>query len=231
MMVLVILNMVWKPARWLAIATERSAASAEYGSPGTIKSTIGMNTQWKKIVIHTMPSRLKSRCTLAARLASVEAPMAAMLAVTVVPIFSPRTSAHAVWKSMSPWTASVMVIAIVALEDCRSIVTAVPMATTSSMPGTPVGRIPGHKIHDALGTAQVFHRAAHHVEPQKEHAEAEQNLAVLPQLFIVHKPNKKSQSYGLQAKTAILTLKPKMATSQPVTVVPIFAPNIIPTDC
>lgn len=78
---------------------------------------------------------LKRKCARAACFASDDALKAAILAVIVVPIFSPKMNAHAVGKSMSPLTANVIVMATVALDDWTMMVTIVPIAITIRVDG------------------------------------------------------------------------------------------------
>ena len=61
-------------------------------------------------------------------------PRVANWAVTVVPIFSPSTSAIAVGKVSSPEVARAMVRPTVAEEDCTITVKMVPIETQSRMP-------------------------------------------------------------------------------------------------
>ena len=73
---------------------------------------IGFNRQRTQMT----PMRLKIVCARAALFADVLATAAAILAVIVVPIFSPSTIATASLKSMRPEAARSIVMAIVALE-------------------------------------------------------------------------------------------------------------------
>ena len=77
-----------------------------------IRLIIGLNTARTQIT----PTILKIVCARAALLAEVFATDAAMFAVIVVPMFSPRTIATASLKSIRPEDARSMVMAIVALE-------------------------------------------------------------------------------------------------------------------
>ena len=78
------------------------------------------------------PNTLKIVCDIAARLACVLPTAAAIFAVMVVPIFSPNTIAHAMWKGIQPMLSMMSVIAIVAEEDCSTNVNIVPNAKNSS---------------------------------------------------------------------------------------------------
>ena len=72
----------------------------------------GLNTMSTQIT----PNTLNTVWARAALFADVLPTAAAMFAVIVVPMFSPRTIAHASWKSISPEVVRSMVMAIVALE-------------------------------------------------------------------------------------------------------------------
>ena len=68
------------------------------------------------ISIQITPNTLNKVWASAARFAAVFPTDAAMLAVIVVPMFSPSTIAHASSKSMRPDVARSIVMAIVALD-------------------------------------------------------------------------------------------------------------------
>ena len=72
------------------------------------------------------PNTLNSVCDIAALFAEVFPTQAAMLAVIVVPIFSPRTIAQAISNGIQPILNIMSVIAIVADDDCRIRVSTVP---------------------------------------------------------------------------------------------------------
>ena len=72
------------------------------------------------------PNTLNIVCDKAARLADGLPTEAAMLAVMVVPIFSPRTIAHAIGKGIHPMLSIIRVMAMVADEDWRMRVSIVP---------------------------------------------------------------------------------------------------------
>ena len=67
---------------------------------------------WKNISAQTTPNRLNTVCDNAARLAEVLATEAAILAVMVVPIFSPKTIAHAILNGIHPMLSMISVMAI-----------------------------------------------------------------------------------------------------------------------
>ena len=69
---------------------------------------------------------MNTRCDNAARLAEMFAGMAAMLAVMVVPMFSPSTIAAPSSNGIQPLAHITSVMAIVALDDCTMTVISVP---------------------------------------------------------------------------------------------------------
>ena len=79
-----------------------------------------------------VPMTLKRKWALAARLALTLVPREASHAVTVVPIFSPRTTAAEILKAIygsapnHPFHAHVMVMAIAAEDDCTRRVSKIP---------------------------------------------------------------------------------------------------------
>ena len=73
----------------------------------------------------------------AARLACVFAVKAAILEVTVVPIFSPITSAMPKYKSSTPLEQRINVMAITAAEDCAHIVIIPPINKNDKMEKNP----------------------------------------------------------------------------------------------
>ena len=75
---------------------------------------------------------MKTVCARAALFAETFATDAAIFAVIVVPIFSPNTIAVAISNGIHPAFTITRVNAIVALDDCRTIVSRVPMSTNIS---------------------------------------------------------------------------------------------------
>ena len=130
MAVLIKLKAVWKAAsaKESCVGDWLSAMGSRPTRPQTIR-TKGK----KKMSTHSTPNRLNKRCAIAVRRAWVLADMAARLAVTVVPMFSPITSAIP-WKMvMAPVEQSTMVMAIRAAEDCTMAVRIEPMRRNSKM--------------------------------------------------------------------------------------------------
>ena len=78
---------------------------------------------------HITPNTLNKRCAIAALRACVLAVSAARLAVMVVPMFSPNTSAAPSSKLIHPLAHIINVMAIVAAEACTIMVSIVPIKT------------------------------------------------------------------------------------------------------
>ena len=123
-----ILKQVWKADSLKETATAGSLVpiifSTNHDTP-CVKGTNRHNT-------HITPNTLNTRCANAALLACVLPVSAARLAVMVVPIFSPRTSAAPSSKLIQPFAHMISVIAIVAAEACTIMVSTVPISTKSS---------------------------------------------------------------------------------------------------
>ena len=80
----------------------------------------------KRINAQSTPNTLKIVCDIAARLACVLPIEAAILAVIVVPMFSPNTMAQAMPNGIQPILNMMSVMAMVAEEDWRTRVRIVP---------------------------------------------------------------------------------------------------------
>ena len=93
-------------------------------------TTININAQ-------ITPNRLNMVCDIAARLACVLPTDAAMFAVMVVPMFSPRTIAAPISNGIHPLLHITRVRAMVALDDWSTIVRIVPINTKISTEPNP----------------------------------------------------------------------------------------------
>jgi len=87
----------------------------------------------KSMMAHIDPITLNKMWIQAARLAFVLAPIEARRASMVVPMLQPRTSPAAISKPMTPSTASVMTMAVDALDEWMMTVSTVPAATAIRM--------------------------------------------------------------------------------------------------
>ena len=102
-------------------------AEAGLGRPhSSIKYPTNARNGLKSNSAHRTPKRLNIVCDIAARFACVFPTDAAILAVIVVPIFSPNTIAHAISNGIHPMLSMISVIAIVAEEDWSTRVSTVP---------------------------------------------------------------------------------------------------------
>ena len=114
-------------------STTANPSAAGLGKP---KSSIILPTKavngLNNINAQITPKRLKMVCDIAARLACVLPTDAAIFAVMVVPIFSPNTIAHAMWKGIHPMLSIMRVMAMVADDDCSTNVKTVPNAKNNS---------------------------------------------------------------------------------------------------
>ena len=94
----------------------------------------GVNKQRTQIT----PNTLNTKWARAARRDWVLPVMAARLAVIVVPMFSPSTSAAPSSKLIQPLAHMIRVIAMVAAEACTIIVSTVPISTNNSIDMNPM---------------------------------------------------------------------------------------------
>ena len=104
----------------IAYNTEFDEAPATRGLSKPIAMIIFETTfknGWNRIRHHRTPNTLNTECPIAALLAETFATEAAMLAVIVVPMFSPRTIAAPISNGIQPLLHITRVRAMVALED------------------------------------------------------------------------------------------------------------------
>ena len=103
-------------------------SAAGLGTPKrcSVMKPINLRKNGKHIRAHITPKTLKTVCANADLLAEVLPTAAAILAVMVVPIFSPRTIAHAMSNLIHPIFNMMSVNAIVADDDCSTSVSIVP---------------------------------------------------------------------------------------------------------
>ena len=98
------------------------------------------------------PNVLIMKCENAVRLAETLAPNAAMFDVMVVPMFSPSTMMIPSSSGMAPVAQMVMVMAMMAADDCTQSVSTVPMSRKMSMVKT-YGMLPSVNCRKKLVTA------------------------------------------------------------------------------
>ena len=174
------------------------------------------------------PVTLNTVWAIAALLADTFPTAAAMFAVIVVPIFSPSTIAAAISKGIHPKLTITRVRAMVALDDCRTIVRAVPIRTKMSTEPKP------KSVHfwmnaSASGwlprSGTESFRAA---RPINSRAKPIMNSPMLLRLlFLDMKKTKPTAMRGI-ARIEMSAENPSRDISQAVTVVPILAPIITP---
>ena len=174
------------------------------------------------------PKTLNTVCALAALFADTFATAAAIFAVIVVPIFSPSTIAVAMSKGIHPAFTITSVKAIVALEDCRTIVSSVPISTkinTEPYPNPAQCCRNESTSGDWFRSGTEFFRK---LSPRNSRAKPIMNSPIL--LFLLFFATKKTKPTAISGieREAMSTVKPRMEISQAVTVVPMFAPIITP---
>ena len=125
------LKKLWKQERATGIAAADCIGSIPFVA--NINLLIKNKNGLKSIKIQQTPIRLKTRCALAARFAVAFAMRAAMFAVIVVPMFSPKTKAAATSKPIKPCEHITSVTAIIAEEDWTITVSIVPIKTNNKM--------------------------------------------------------------------------------------------------
>ena len=157
----------------------------------------------------------------AVRLAFGVAPMTANAAVEVVPTLAPITVAAPAVRGIIPLAVAVRVIAIAALDDCIRNVNRKPTPTNNNIPTPSVGRV--SKVIVPAMVIKVSFRTSIPRKKRPKPAIAIPMAARLPLLTICR--NMPIPIIG-KASTSIFNLKPTIATSQPVIVVPILLPKI-----
>ena len=178
------------------------------------------------------PIKLNRKWPIAARRAFLLAPIAARLAVMVVPKFSPNTKAHAVGKLIIPAAAHVSVRAITALEDCKTTVSTVPVAMSAIKCSTVSGlNLVNHWVThglDAKSAGMVFFIKSNPKNNSPKPTAASPIRRSATHLVGKNWLKKPSAITG-KANKEIWILNPNKLTTQAVSVVPILAPKITPS--
>ena len=99
---------------------------------------------WKMQSTQIIPKKLNMKWANAALRACALPVRAAILEVTVVPMFSPITSAIPRYRSNTPLEHNINVIAITAADDCTAIVIMPPISRNNSTENIP------HSLQDAI---------------------------------------------------------------------------------
>ena len=177
---------------------------------------------------HITPKRLKNECANAARFALTLATAAAMLAVIVVPMFSPNTMAAAISNGIQPMLIIIRVSAMVALDDCSTNVSSVPMTKKMSIDPNPkpVQRVMNERISGfwlKSGT-EFFISDKPKNNSEKPTMHSPMCLCCSRLAMLSTKPTAISGT----ARMEMSILKPSNEMSHAVTVVPMLAPMMTP---
>ena len=183
------------------------------------------------ISIQITPNTLNSVCARAARFAEVFPTAAAIFAVMVVPMFSPRTIAQASSKSISPEVVRSMVMAMVALDACRTIVRMVPARRNMMSDQNPNSvKCAKNATIASLLLSNVPAELFMNDRPRNIRAKPTMNspTCLYCCFFELVRMNPKiiNGTENAEMSTENLT-----AVTHAVSVVPIFAPMMMPTAC
>ena len=153
---------------------------------------------------------------------------AAMLAVIVVPIFSPSTIAAAMSNPIHPLDTNTIVRAIVALEAWSTIVRIVPIARKMRTEPNPYPVMFCTNARASGCSSRFGTDALRAARPRisRENPMMHWPMLLLRLFLLVEKINPRATN-GM-ATVEISTLNPNTAMSQAVTVVPILAPIMTP---
>ena len=125
--VLLMLKAEWNVASTIdAFTAKFGAVAGMSGSKPTMLQTM-LKNGFSSISTQITPRQLMLRCAKAARRADVFAVAATMFDVIVVPMFSPSTSIMPWSMCSTPVVQSVIVIAMMAADDCTQSVSTVPI--------------------------------------------------------------------------------------------------------
>ena len=220
--VLMVLNRVWNiesPSRGLNSPISPITALS--------RAMNGLN----KANAHITPKRLKMVCVSAVRFAFMFPIAAAMLAVMVVPMFSPKTIAAPISNGIQPSLSIMSVIAIVALEDWSTRVRIVPKRTKIRM--LPKPQLVQLAMNDRTSGVLLRSGTEDFIKdsPRKSREKPMMNSPMLWYLsFLNCIRTKPSRKRGMES-AAMSNLKPSREMIQAVTVVPILAPIMTPMAC
>ncbi len=239
----------------LCLAT-KSADNSDVGSVVIILNSCGDNEEIKSVIpvglvaqifsvklatilvknlnirsIHITPKTLNMRWANAARFADMFAEKAAMLAVMVVPMFSPIIIAAADSNPIQPREHMMSVMATVALDDCTIIVNTVPISKKISVERNP-------KLAKSLtnaSTSGLFCKSGiesfRKSSPINKKANPKINSPKdLRLLFAENMRGSPTPSNGMDMMLMENLPKPNKDIIHAVTVVPILAPMITPID-
>ena len=170
-------------------------------------------------------------CDIAARLACVFPTDAAMLAVMVVPIFSPKTIAQAMLNGIQPMLSMMSVIAIVADDDWSTSVRIVPNARNNNTEPKPCA---DHAVTNS-STSGVWRKSGTdsfmNERPKNKRLKPTISSPIFLRLLRFELENKKPSNIKGIASTDMSALKPSHDTIHAVIVVPMLAPMITLIAC
>ena len=182
----------------------------------------------KRINAQITPNTLNMVWDSAARLAEGLPTDAAIFAVIVVPMFSPRTIAHAIGNGIHPMLSMIRVIAIVADEDWRMRVSTVPTPRKISTEPNPC---PDHCLTNS-STSGVCLRSGTDSFMNESPRKRSENPTISSPMFLcwffLELEKRNPSNISGTARMEISALNPRRDTIQAVIVVPMLAPMITP---
>lgn len=166
---------------------------------------------------------LKITCPLAVRFAFAVAPIAANMAVSVVPIFAPITDAAASWSGMLVVLAIVSITAIDALDDCIIIVSTNHPSRNQMSEYIQFPLIPAKSKIVPMCEKPVCKNQI----PRNSNPNHDKISPIFQNRFFSHKILMRTHNpITGNANSSIFNFNQINATSHPVMVVPTLVPNI-----
>ncbi len=183
--------------------------------------------------IQQTPNILKMKCAKAARRACALAVSAAILEVTVVPMFSPITNAIPKYKSSTPLEQRISVMAITAADDCAHMVMMPPINRKSRIESPPHSLQEVMKLMTAAlcsrSICKAFSRRV--VSPKNMNAKPKTNSPKDFFWLLLEKARGTAKANKGKIRLFMSIWKPKTDMIHAVTVVPILAPIITDMAC
>jgi len=181
-----------------------------------------------RIRAHITPNTLNMVCESAARFAEGLPTEAAMLAVMVVPIFSPRTIAQAIGNGIHPMLSIIRVIAIVADDDWSTRVSTEPKPRKIRTDQNPN---PDHVFTNSNTSGVCLRSGTESFMNERPRKRSEKPTTSSPMFllwFFFEIDRMNPTSIKGTARIEISALNPSHATIHAVTVVPMLAPMMTP---
>ena len=217
--VFMVLNNVW------------NMASPTRGLYSPILETMNMSSftnGLKSTTAQITPNTLNTVWASAARRASVVPIDAAILAVMVVPMFSPSTMAAPISNGIHSWLSMIRVMAMVALDDCNTSVSTVPVTTNSRRLPNPY---PVQFLRNCRTWVLPLRSGTELFMSDSPRNSREKPIMNFPMSLLLSFLNccimKPNRNRGME-RAAISNLKPNNDIIQAVRVVPMLAPIITP---